>query len=448
MSLHDEAIFAEKAAFVLECAKKYGADEAAVGLYESEGQSIEIRHGKIEALNREQELSIGIAVYLNKAQGMSSLSDWSDAALEAGVKAAIDGARFTEADDCYGLPEADLYGHVSAEALAALELDAGALPNATWLEDSAMRCEAAAMAADSRIHMSDGASADASRSYSYYATSNGFAAGMASTRMGVSISVLARDKDDQQSNYSWDNACHLSDLQTPEAIGEAAARRTVAMLNPRTVQTGSYPVIFAPEVARGLFGHLISALTGASVFRKLGFLADSLGTQILPEWLTMSEHPHIRRSLGSRLIDADGLPAAQGALIENGKVAHYLLNVYGARRMNLAPTGSASGVHNLKLHTNGDQTRSVADLYREMGTGLVVTSLMGQGVNGLTGDYSRGASGFWVENGELVYPVDGATIAGNLREMYQNIIAIGDDVDVRSQIHAPSVLIKRMTVAG
>lgn len=447
MSLQSPEVFAQKATQIIELAKKYGADEVGVSLSQSEGISVQTREGKIEELNREQELSIHIGVYKNQATGSSALSDWSDTALEAGVQAAINAATFTEPDSHFGLPAPEQYAQPTAQDIADLALDSGELPNAVWLEAQAHAMEVAAFAADKRIAMSDGASAQSGRNYHYYANSNGFAAGTHRSRVDLSISVLAREKDNQQSHYAYDSARWQEDLQSAEAIGIKAAERTVAMLNPREVQTGSYPVLFVPEMARGLFRHLTGALSGTSQYRKLSFLVDSLGQQILPAWLNLEEMPHIPRGLYSSLYDSDGLPACQGALIEAGRVAHYVLNVYAARRLGLSPTGNAGGIRNLMVKAQDGHVLSRSDLYREMGNGVVVTSLMGQGVNSLTGDYSRGASGFWVENGELAYPIDGITIAGNLKEMYQQIVAIGDDPDPLGSIRAPAVLIEKMTVA-
>lgn len=447
MSLVEKRIFEEKAAFILDKAKALGADEASVSLHQTEGASVDWRMGAIEGISREQSLNIGIAVLKNKAQGMSTLSDWSEAALEAGVAAAINAASFTEADEHYGLPSPEQYAQVTAEQLAELNCDSGELPDSAWLEAQAEACEQAALAFDKRIVMSDGASADAMRSYQYKATSNGFSAGISRSQVSLSISVLARDSKDQQSDYDWDSACYRQDLRLAEDIGRVAAERALATLQPKNIQTGSYPVIFSPEMAAGLFGHLLAALGGRAQYRQLSFLNGCLEQKVLPEWLSLLEKPYLPKSNASTLFDSDGLPPAQGALIENGRVVHYLLSLYSARRLSLPPTGNASGVHNLCFEADKAYALPPQQLYQTMARGLIVTRLMGQGVNTLTGDYSRGASGFWVENGQIAYPVDGLTIAGNLRDMYQGIQAIGTDVDTRRNIRAPSVLLSPMTVA-
>lgn len=447
MSLHTPEQFAEKAAQVLALAKQHGADEASVSLSQSEGISVQTREGKIEELNREQELSIDIEIFKNRAKGHSSLSDWSAQALEAGVKAAINAATYTEPDPHFGLPDPTQYARITAQDYAPLELDSGEIADAPWLEDQAHRMETAAHDADKRIAISEGASAQAGRSYHYYATSNGFAIGSARSRTNLSIAVIARENSDQQSNYAYDTARWRRDLKTAESIGVEAATRAVAMLQPQKIQTGSYPILFAPEMARGLIGHLLSALAGTAQYRKLSFLTDSLGKAALPEWLNLIEYPHLARGLASGLIDADGLPCHQGALIENGIVQHYLLDLYAARRLGQPPTGNAGGARNLRLESKQTHCLSREQLYHEMNKGILITSLMGQGINLLTGDYSRGASGFWIENGTIAYPIDGITIAGNLKDMLKNICAIGNDPDTRSSIQAPSILIEKMTVA-
>lgn len=445
MSLYEPQQFADKAALILALAKKHGADEASVSIGQSEGISVQTREGKLEELNREQELSVSIGVYKGKAAGSSSLSDWSEEALEAGVKAAINAASFTEADKYFGLPEPELYAQdISVEAL---QLDSGELPDAAWLEAQAHAMEAAAFAADKRIVMSDGAGAESGRNYHYYAASNGFAAGAYRSRVDLSVALLARENGDQQSSYAYDSARWREDLRSADVIGREAAGRTVQMLQPQTCATGSFPVLFAPETARSLFGHLTGALSGSAQYRKLGFLNDTLGKIVLPEWLSLIEASRIVRGLYSSVCDGDGLPAAEGALIQNGRVEHYLLNVYGARRLGMAPTGNAGGISNLLIEADSNRVLPKADLLQKMQRGVIITSLMGQGVNSLTGGYSRGASGFWVENGKIAYPIDGITIAGSLPEMYKAITAVGDDIDPRGMIRAPSVLIENMMVA-
>lgn len=446
MSLMNEAVFAEKAAIVLERAQALGAQECSVQLYQSEGQSLQLREGQLEELNREQELSVGISVLKNQAMGHCSISDCTSDALCAAVQAAIDGATYTEADEYFGLPEAQYYRPLSAQALADLELDSGVLPSSDWLEAQAQIMESSAKAYDARIVLCDGAGADAGRSYVYLAQSNGFAGGYSSSHASLSLSVLAREQDDQQTDFSWDSARFYQDLQAPESIGRQAAQKAIAHLLPKAIASGEYPVIFDREIANGLLRHVVQALEGRAQYRKLSFLADSLGRQIMPEWLSLQEHPHLPRALSSIPFDSEGLAPADSALISEGRVARYLLNSYAARRLNSAPTGNGGGVHNLKLHSQAAPL-PLEELYRQMGRGLIVTSLMGQGVDLLTGDYSRGASGFWVENGVISHAVEGLTIAGNLNEMLRDIVAIGDDADTRRSIHAPSIWIKKMVVA-
>lgn len=446
MSLSEKKVFAEKAALVLQVAQDLGAEQASVQLYQSEGQSLQWREGVLEELNREQQLSVGISVLKRQSMGHCSISDWSEAALKQAVQAAMDSAAYTEADEYFGLPEPAYYAPLDEANFSALQLDSGELPEAAQLEAQAQRMEAAAKAADKRIVLCDGASADAGRSYFYLAQSNGFAGGYGRSHAGLSVSVLAREHEEQQSAFSWDSACFYQDLQSPETIGAEAAARAIAKLQPQALQSGEYPVIFDKEVASGLLGYVVQGLEGRAQYRKLSFLRDSLGKQILPEWLSLQEMPHLPRSLNSLPFDSEGLVPAANALVEHGVVKRYVLNTYAARRLNTAPTGNASGVRNLQVQSS-QAVLPPAELYAKMQRGIIVTSLMGQGVDLLTGDYSRGAAGFWVENGVIAHAVEGLTIAGNLSDMLRNIVAVGNDADTRRRIHAPSILIEKMVVA-
>ncbi|HGL4164083.1 TPA: metalloprotease PmbA, partial [Citrobacter koseri] len=278
-----------------------------------------------------------------------------------------------------------------------------------------------------------------------FGNSHGMLQGYCSTRHSLSSCVIAEEKGDMERDYAYTIGRALGDLQTPEWVGAECARRTLSRLAPRKLSTMKAPVIFANEVATGLFGHLVGAIAGGSVYRKSTFLLDSLGKQILPEWLTIEEHPHLLKGLASSPFDSEGVRTERRDIVKDGVLTQWLLTNYSARKLGLKSTGHAGGIHNWRIAGQG---LSFEQLLKEMGTGLVVTELMGQGVSGITGDYSRGAAGFWVENGEIQYPVSEITIAGNLKEMWRNIVTVGNDIETRSNIQCGSVLLPEMKIAG
>lgn len=434
--------------FVLGEAKKQGAEACNVSAAEAVGNSVGWRQGKVEELTRERDVNVSFTVYKDQRKGSVSLSDTSDEALKAGIQAALTSAQFTEGDKYAGPAEPHFLAQVDEKAVAALELWHDDLPDVSTLTELARRAEEAAYAADKRIVNSDGGAAYTQQGRLWQASSNGFSEGVAGTRCGVNVSVLARAGDSQQSNYAYDSARGSADLQTPEEIGQKAADKALAALNPRSVKTGSYPVLFSPEMAAGIIGHLLGALGGTTQYRKLGFLTGAQGQVILPEWLSLVEQPFLPRGASSALFDNEGVAVRTPTLVEKGRLQRYLLGSYSARRLGLEPTGNGDGVHNLQLQADASYIKPLPELYRSMDSGVLVTGLMGQGVNGLTGDYSRGASGFWIEHGEIQYPVEGITIAGNLKEMLKDITALGDDSDTHGRVHAPSLLLSKMTVAG
>ncbi|WP_049475572.1 metallopeptidase TldD-related protein, partial [Stenotrophomonas maltophilia] len=311
--------------------------------------------------------------------------------------------------------------------------------------DLALACEAAGREADAQIRNSDGASVSSMQSLSVYANSHGFIGGERGTHHSVGCALIAGQGDGMQRDGWYTSALAREDLEDVGLVGRRAAERTVARLQPRSLATGSMPVLFAPEVARSLVGHLLSAVSGGALYRQASFLLDSVGQRLFPEWMQIEELPHLRRGLRSAAFDGDGVATRASALVRDGVLQRYVLGSYSARKLGLHTTANAGGVHNLQLAANAGPLHDIA---RQMGDGLLVTELMGQGVNGVTGDYSRGAGGFRVENGEIQYPVDGITIAGNLREMFSSIEAVGSDVDPRSHIRTGSILLGRMTIAG
>lgn len=426
---------------VLQLAKQHGATAAEADLSESLGQNVGVRLGKIEQIEYQQDKSLDLTVYVGRRKGRASTADFSLQALNDTVRAAADIARYTAEDDCAGLADAALMArHIGgldkyhewdlpAEAAAAL----------------AKQCEAAALGFDKRISNSEGAGVQTGHYQYVYGNSHGFAAHQQGTRHSISCSVVAADGGGMQRDYWYDASCRREDLASPESIGRTAAERTVRRLGARSIPTGNYPVLFDATVAGGLIGHLVGGLSGGALYRQSSFLTDSIGRQVLPAFLNLREEPHIARAFGSTYFDAEGVATQPRFVIENGTVQGYFLSSYSARKLGMQTTANAGGAHNLYLNaTHAAQ----ADLLRTMGTGLLVTELMGQGVNMLTGDYSRGAAGFWVENGEIAYPVEEITVAGRLQDMYLNIAGVANDTLPRSSNKIGSVLVESMAVAG
>lgn len=426
---------------ILAAASEQGADQAEVSISADTGLAVSVRKGELENIEFNQDRGFGITVYRGDRKGSASTTDSSPTAVQDTVAAAMRIASFTQDDPCNGLADAELMPNELPE----LDLFHPWAVTPDEAAEIAQTCEAAGLTQDARLTNSDGAQVTTQQSLRVYGNSHGFIGAYAGTRHGMSCVLIGEDDNGMQRDYWYSVARDAADLDAAAEVGSEAARRTIARMSPRKAPTGQYPVLFVPQVASGLFGHLIGAISGGALYRKASFLLDSLGEQVLPEWLSLVERPHLKKSLGSAAFDADGVATREKALVDAGRVASYVLSTYSARKLDMQPTGNAGGVHNVEVQS--PQT-PLADLYRDMGTGLVVSELMGQGVNGVTGDYSRGAAGFWVENGEVCYPVAEVTIAGNLKDMYLGITALGDDVDERSNIRAPSVLLDRMTVAG
>ena len=425
----------------LSLAKKYGATAAEADFSESLGQSVNVRLGEIEQIEFQQDKSLDITVYAGRRKGRASTADFSDKALVDTVRAAIDIARYTSEDDCAGLADADLMADKPIDLDRYHEWDLSAEEAAAL----AKQCEQAALDSDERIENSEGADVQTGHYQYVYGNSHGFMAHQQGTRHGISCSVVAADEQGMERDYWYDSACCHQDLETPEQIGRTAALRTVRRLDSRSIPTGTYPVLFDTMMSGGLIGHLAGALSGGALYRQSSFLMDSIGKKILPDFVNLREEPHIPRAFGSCWFDSEGVATHPRFVIKNGIVEGYFLSSYSARKLGMQTTGNAGGPHNLYLApTHAAQ----ADLLKEMGTGLLVTELMGQGVNTITGDYSRGAAGFWVENGVIAHSVHEITIAGRLQDMYLNIAGIADDALRRSPNKIGSILIAEMTVAG
>ena len=426
---------------LLRRARELGASQAEVTCSEERGLDVNVRLGEVETVESTRDRGIAVTVYFGQRKGSASTADLQEASLESTVAQACAIARHTEDDPAAGLADPALMATVFPDLDSwhpwALEADAAV--------DLALACEAAGRQADARISNSDGASVGTSQSLSVYANSHGFIGRERGSHHSIGLALIAGQGDAMQRDGWYSSALAREDLELPAAIGRRAAERTVARLQPRSLPTAELPVLFAPEVARSLVGHLLGAVSGGALYRRASFLLDSVGTRLFPDWLDIDERPHLRRGLRSAAFDGEGVATRDSALITGGVLQRYVLGSYSARKLGLQTTGNAGGVHNLKVSSNASGLDAlVAGLPR----GLLVTELMGQGVNSVTGDYSRGAGGFWIENGQIAYPVDNVTIAGNLRDMFQRIEAVGADIDVRSHIHVGALLVGKMTVAG
>jgi PmbA protein len=426
---------------VLAHAKQLGASSAEASMSRTRGLSVETRHGEVETVEFNQDGGLGISLYFGQRKGSASTADLSPQALKRTVEAAADIARYTSEDPHAGVAEASW-----------LEFNPPQLdlyyPDSIGTEEAIALCaaaEEAAFAEDSRITNSEGASFSTHQGLKVYGNSHGQLVGYPSSRHSFSCVVIGEAGDDMQRDYSYTVARRYADLLDPRQIGREAARETVSRLQPRKIPTQKVPVLFRADIASSLFGHLVSAISGGSIYRKSSFLLDKVGQQIMAPGLTILEKPHLDLALASSPFDSEGVKTRDLTVIEQGVLTTYLTTSYSARKLGMASTGHAGGIHNwLVQHGNDD----LAALCRQMGKGLLVTELMGQGVNTVTGDYSRGASGFWVEHGEIQFPVAEVTIAGNLKDIFMHIVAIGNDVDRRGGVQTGSVLVAQMQVAG
>lgn len=431
----------EVVADVLKIAKRMGADAAEAGISHDVGLSVTVRLGEVESIEFTRNKALGLTIYKDQKKGFVSTTDIHKEALQSSIEAACRIAEFTEADPASGLadrdrmalqiPNLDLYYPWQISTDEAIQ----------WAKE----CEASARAFDTRIVNSEGANFSTYERYRIYGNSHGFIGAYPTTRHGLSCTVIAQSNNLMQRDYDFTVACDSRDLDSRIAVGQKAALRTLRRLNARKIKTCEAPVIFSAEIAGGLFGHFISAISGGNLFRKSSFLVDHLGKQIFPKFMHIEENPHLKKGLGSAPFDQEGVATEQHDIVREGVLQSYVLSSYSARRLGLKSTGNCGGVHNLMIsHSNYD----LPELLKEMGTGLLVTELMGHGINIVTGDYSRGAAGFWIEKGEIQYPVHEITIAGNLRDMFARLVAVGADTDYRGNILTGSVWCDQMTIAG
>lgn len=439
--LPEQAELERQAQFALDAARRHGADAAEATISVDQGLAASVRRGEVETLEHRRDRALSVAVYFGRRKGAASTADFTDAAIEGAVRAACDIARYTSEDPCQGLadprhladsvPDLDLYHPWELSVEEAI--------------DRARACEQAAFDFDPAIANSEGAEVNSHSGVRVYGNTNGFLGGYPASSHSLSCAVLGRRGDELQRDF-WFSVSRLPEgLASAEAVGRRAAERTVARLGSRRLGTTSAPVLFTPQMARSLLGHFVGAISGGNLYRKASFLLDSLGERVFAEGIEISEQPHLPQALGSAPFDGEGVATRTRSLIDDGVLQGYVLSSYSARQLGMETTGNAGGVHNLSLAAGeADYEALVAGMDR----GLVVTHLMGQGVNLVTGDYSRGAAGFWVEGGRIQYPVEEITVAGNLREMFRNVLAVGNDVDVQGNIRTGSILIDRMTIAG
>ena len=427
----------------LETARASGASQAEVDANLQKGLNVTVRLGEVETVEYQRDRGLAITVYFGKRKGSASTADLSDGSVSDMVAKACSIARYTAEDDCAGLADPECL----ARDFPDLQLDFpwDIQPDAAVA--LAHGCEAAGREVDPRLTNSEGASVGTHRGVRVYGNSHGFMAGHASSSHSVSCVLLAQEGEDMQRDYWYSSARDPADLDDPLAIGRTAGRRAVARLGARRLPTGKAAVLFAPEVARGFIGHFIGAISGGSQYRKTTFLLGAAGQQVFPSWVQMHERPHLRKGIASTAWDSEGVRTRDRELVRDGLLDGYLLGSYSARKLGLATTGNAGGLHNLLVDPSAGAPDAAA-LLRRMGRGLLVTELMGQGVNGVTGDYSRGATGFWVEGGEIAFPVHEVTIAGNLKDLYRNVVAIGGDIDLRGGIRMGSLLLEELTIAG
>ncbi len=426
---------------ILAQARQAGASACEAEVNQGFGQNVTVRLGEVETIEYNRDKGLGVTVYFGQKRGHASTSDFSSAAIKDTVKAAVTIAKYTAEDEFAGLPEE----HLLARDIPDLDLYHPWDLSADEAVELARACETAALAVDKRINNSEGGSVSTQESTVVYGNSLGFVGGYPTSRQGISCAVIAESDAGMQRDYWYSTARAQADLDQPESVGRIAGERTLRRLDARKLKTCQVPVIFEASVATGLIASYVSAVSGGNLYRKTSFLLDSLGQQVFAPLVQIRELAHLPKGLASSPFDNEGVATRDRDVVKDGVAQGYFLSSYSARKLGMTSTGNAGGNHNLIVRSG---ELDLAGLMKKMGTGLLVTELLGQGTNPVTGDYSRGAAGFWVENGVIQYPVEEITIAGNLKDMYRQILAIGNDVLVRGSRQCGSILIERMTVAG
>ena len=436
-----EQTLRDAVSFAIETAQKAGAT-AEVGVTKVSGLSVSTRLQEIENVEFTNDGALGISVYLGQQKGNASTSDLSEEAIKNTVEAALAIAKYTSPDDCTGLADKEL---MAFEALD-LALYHGASVDVEQATKLALEAEKAALEYDEKIVNSNGASFNSHTGVRVYGNTHGMLQSYLSSRYSLSCSVIGGELDQLENDYEYTVSREFDALSSADWVGQNCAKKVIARLNPQKLTTREVPVIFLNDVATGLISHLTGAISGGSLYRKSSFLLDHHGKQVLPDWFQISERPHLLKRLASTPFDSEGVRTQDLEIIQDGVLQTYLLTSYSGRKMGMQSTGHAGGIHNWLVKPN--LTGGLTALLRQMGTGLLVTDVMGQGVNIVTGDYSRGAAGFWVENGEIQYPVAEITIAGQLQDMLKNIVAVADDVEHRSNIQTGSILLDKMKISG
>jgi len=427
--------------FAVELATKSGAS-AEVAVTKVSGLSVSTRLQEIENVEFTNDGALGISVYMGQQKGNASTSDLSEGAIRNAVEAALAIAKYTSPDECTGLADKDLMAFEAPD----LELYHAADVDVDKATELALQAEKAALEADERIINSNGASFNSHTGVKVYGNSHGMLQSYLSSRYSLSCSVIGGVEDALENDYEYTISREFDKLQSPIWVGENCAKKVVSRLNPQKLSTREVPVVFLNDVATGLISHFAAAISGGSLYRKSSFLLDHLGKRVLPDWFNISERPHLLRRLASTPFDSEGVCTQDREIIEGGILQTYLVTSYSGKKLGMPSTGHAGGIHNWLIKPN--LVGGLTALLRQMGTGLLVTDVMGQGVNIVTGDYSRGASGFWVENGEIQYPVAEITIAGQLQDMLKNMVAVADDIEHRSNIQTGSILLYKMKISG
>lgn len=436
-----EQTLRDAVSFAIETAQKAGAT-AEVGVTKVSGLSVSTRLQEIENVEFTNDGALGISVYLGQQKGNASTSDLSEEAIKNTVEAALAIAKYTSPDDCTGLADKELMAFEAPN----LELYHGASVDVEQATKLALEAEKSALEYDAKIVNSNGASFNSHTGVRVYGNTHGMLQSYLSSRYSLSCSVIGGELDQLENDYEYTVSREFDALSSADWVGQNCAKKVIARLNPQKLTTREVPVIFLNDVATGLISHLTGAISGGSLYRKSSFLLDHLGKQVLPDWFQISERPHLLKRLASTPFDSEGVRTQDLEIIQDGVLQTYLLTSYSGRKMGMQSTGHAGGIHNWLVKPN--LTGGLTALLRQMGTGLLVTDVMGQGVNIVTGDYSRGAAGFWVENGEIQYPVAEITIAGQLQGMLKNIVAVADDVEHRSNIQTGSILLDKMKISG
>lgn len=440
-SLTDPSQLQEISKQILEEAKKSGAENAEVSLAANKGFTVRAHGGSVETVEYHQDKSADIAVYFGKRSGTASITDLRPQSIKDAVAAACHIAKFTDPDDANGLADKDElafnYPHLEMAYPWDISVEKAI--------EMAIECERQALSQDKRIISAEDVTVATGAALHVYANSKGFIGYYPYTRHEIACVLVAKEGDEMQRDYYYTISVDPKLMMSTHDVAQHAAQRTVQRLGARRVKTTKAPVIYSAEEARGLLGHFSHAMSGGAIYKKNSFLVDQLGKKIFPDFITIQEHPHLPLAVGSAPFDGNGVVTRENKFIENGILQSYALSVYSARKLKMKTTGNAGGTHNLTINHGGSDFNA---LLKKMGRGLVITEMMGQGVNTLTGDYSRGASGFWVENGEIQHPVNEVTVASRLQDIYANIVEVGNDVDIRGNIRTGSILIKEMTIAG